>query len=1830
MSKIFIVLAIVGATMQIDPQVLSISADTTTAEIVSDYKTNTNDNLYEIQLSDATIVEGKNLFILVESENPDFTLSILDAEKSHKKRDSVLIDVNTFSGNIGLVMSDTFFNSQLDFFKETGKLRFIVTNKPATGKLNYTVKVQLGKRASILMGRTYTTRVDYMISDFIVDLTYDGTKVPDINKLRFQLTSVKQKIDYSLGASLEYERQTFLLNTVFKKSVGGVLSAPKLPVCKKENCLYTLKIHVERVKTLNIESYLIGDIEKLSINHYEDYYDRVYDNNITTKYELVYEPAMAGMDVSISLIPVTGTSGIYVNPMTIPTDLKKYTWKEEGPLAKRITIRWDELVLMKAEASNLIIAVNCDKPGEYLLKIDAHEPGYKGRLTSGIIEMGFVKDKEINNYLYHFEVFETQEISFDVKMVIFSGEANLYLKHCENFKDCKITNENISDGSVMAVENNHNAKSIKYNFKCEQKKKAQASICQFIVGVKGSENHGTHYDISLQESKFHRLMMPGHAMNLNLNPEEITYLKFSYPKSQTGTKLYLSIEPIWGNFSISMSKKEEFPALNGASYKEEFHTAKAGLYNSTKTIPITTKILDDYTIQGLYYIGVTALTSCSLNLKFFEKNEKELTLHTLTAGNQSRGEVTSASEISYYSIRLSLTNEQASTVSIVLTPLKGSFTMFANRNGKIPTPDNHELISDSHQLELNYKDYDPANDEYIVGVQLNSKDTVKGQRYQFLISFTYSNKPLMLNPGIISTHTVKESNYFLLEVTREMSDLLVIKTIVDGYNIDLCGKFASSERIEHPEDCDYSASDRKVSFYLIEAELKNYCGKRWESGKCFLQLSVKGNVNQKFSIGYTYNDHPFQLVKDMVINGPIVSKGNFSLNYVYHVDPDQPVGIYFNSKGRNLDIYTKIVKSEDYDDKMAIVFPNTSNHDQDKVNKVGYVSNVYYDAETVSKFGKSPEIIISIRTSNLENGPEPFDSSHAFVLQSSLEGREILRTQTHTELVQEEEWNYYTFYNNGNSSSLRVYVSSQVATKLEVGISRNKQSRPPFTNKPLITETGIGTVELELTTKDIKISNSKNNDGLRGHFTVSIKSSASCFISIFWNNKDDLNYLELTPGEPSSMFLDKNRKLYFSSFVKDVDSKTANDRGNVVFYIKSSVRADIYLLKSPTGELDAPNSHNYTWKTSIAKAGGITVLKVSPADPDYCIDCTYIGYADTMDNGQITLLLDVEHENMPIYLLPGLNFPFYMEDRQKKLYRIYNPDSGIISIILSMLSGFVNVYISDSPSVSETSYKEFFPLETGLDNHKSITINPSKYNITAGHDYYVLVSNPRREAASYIVAISKNTDHTPIEIGISKYVTLAPGENTDFYYKPKKEENSFEVKLELRQIIDDKYTSQALELLGDYLNVNLMTTNGDRHTIKYKSKSIHKNIIHIEFDITENTQSTFSLHIYNSVGSAVALTVELTHAGYKLVNLNEFSIDQVKDTNSIIYEAYGIPNQFLFVDIRMCIGDVKVSFYQKDYENVGKDESVEYKTIKDANSFIHYVKMDSKKAFLKVENIGTDNSIYEMSLFSESDLDSNPYGEVAQGRGGKVDLETDNGVIRFHPAEIRAKYMEGFLHKINYKVYMTDSFKLMRYLKNCGKHMLNRAFTDPHVLSFSKVVNFKSEQDLLDKKDRIEIKYSGLNGNTKYYGVVVASIELLPLEGGYLTPVRSAKVYYDEFIIMTPRLALPINLVVGIIVSFGFLLCVFWIVKAYIFGQITEMNGLEKLTNFEDLDNGVLGPNLVSILEQEYYEGNQASKTVTKQPARTDLDLPTHHEDEEETHDHIELTDRSDATKPLA
>lgn len=124
--------------------------------------------------------------------------------------------------------------------------------------------------------------------------------------------------------------------------------------------------------------------------------------------------------------------------------------------------------------------------------------------------MGFVKDKEVAKYIVNFKVWENQEINFTVKMQVISGNAELHVKKCKKDRFCDYTEEELKSKDLVMKNNNEFEKALKT--------KCRDDSCNFLIAIQGQENHGTHFEILVQENKFHYLMVPGHSITISMGP----------------------------------------------------------------------------------------------------------------------------------------------------------------------------------------------------------------------------------------------------------------------------------------------------------------------------------------------------------------------------------------------------------------------------------------------------------------------------------------------------------------------------------------------------------------------------------------------------------------------------------------------------------------------------------------------------------------------------------------------------------------------------------------------------------------------------------------------------------------------------------------------------------------------------------------------------------------------------------------------------------------------------------------------------------------------------------------------------------------------------------------------------------------------------------------------------------------------------------------------------------------------------------------------------------------------------------------------------------------
>ena len=158
-----------------------------------------------------------------------------------------------------------------------------------------------------------------------------------------------------------------------------------------------------------------------------------------------------------------------------------------------------------------------------------------------------------------------------------------------------------------------------------------------------------------------------------------------------------------------------------------------------------------------------------------------------------------------------------------------------------------------------------------------------------------------------------------------------------------------------------------------------------------------------------------------------------------------------------------------------------------------------------------------------------FDLQQHFLLQVYEDSKELIRTHTYTATLEDDQWQYYHFYNSGGKKSLTIQANSNDQVMLTMIVSKGLTARPPVSENGIVTQSGLGSVLIELN-KD-NIESLKNVDSIHGNYVIAIKSQKKTQVNLFWNNKSNLDFIELTPGKQNTLHLKEDKPLFFEMFV---------------------------------------------------------------------------------------------------------------------------------------------------------------------------------------------------------------------------------------------------------------------------------------------------------------------------------------------------------------------------------------------------------------------------------------------------------------------------------------------------------------------------------------------------------------------------------------------------------------------------------------------------------------------------------------------------------------------------
>lgn len=125
------------------------------------------------------------------------------------------------------------------------------------------------------------------------------------------------------------------------------------------------------------------------------------------------------------------------------------------------------------------------------------------------------------------------------------------------------------------------------------------------------------------------------------------------------------------------------------------------------------------------------------------------------------------------------------------------------------------------------------------------------------------------------------------------------------------------------------------------------------------------------------------------------------------------------------------------------------------------------------------------------------------------------------------------------------------------------------------------------------------------------------------------------------------------------------------------------MTKTDSLDLITPNKKNFIWKANTGAVGGMTAIEILNKDPNYCLDCQYIAKVVSKESGSFSVLAEIEHVNQFLDIKISSPLSCYLSPLEYKKYRVWNPDADLLDFTVQMLSGYVDVFVSDQEDISD-------------------------------------------------------------------------------------------------------------------------------------------------------------------------------------------------------------------------------------------------------------------------------------------------------------------------------------------------------------------------------------------------------------------------------------------------------------------------------------------------------------------------------------------------------------------
>lgn len=1147
----------------------------------------------ELELSQKLITEidsyAAKLFIVIDQQlEHQFVFTItgfdpLDDDFNKQAGDQITGTTSLQAGSVIAIGSDS------PLWPSVKKSKSAFVELTAKGQASgASITYFVSEEAPLMNGERYNIMTEGIGS---IKINVEVNKSKDENHhFKFMVDAPRIKTSAAISAlgwkgDIQTTDKTFNLTRFDQGKLGYVIDKQSKLYCSEDACLYHVHIlldHVNQIEVYFGDHKGIENLRETTKTIGEIKSDSQKENFFT--YPILTKPE----PLVFTLIPVEGNANLYVNPGFRADNRSQYYYRAEGSAAKRVIASQRDLTGMKLTDSKFYIQVHCPSTCKYVLKAEKIVDDIF-MLAPGYSETGYLSGKELRQHIVESRNYDGSNLEkkYSVKLQTYRGQANLFVKNCEEGKLCLVDSMALlaNDSSVKVNREHKPYKETHFNIFCSKTKPASlpadeiySQTCSINVAVEGEVEAGTglvRYELSVEDDMSSHLMHLNHFSYVRLHPSQTRKYSLSLPNpASTTDSLVFSFDGKYGKFKVCLRvDKTDGPC----SQESNIDGMGVGLHEAYKRLVVDYS--DKRKIGTTYNLDVKAEESgAGVIIGAVEMTGGQYTSMTareIKAGLEISDQILDLHQSAYYTFEVADVSgtKGVDSVSIRIHPTQGKYQMVVRNDDIKPTPELYQWKTLDNDLLITQDDpwFKPTG-RYVIGI-FPVVEGLTATDYRYSLRWSYTDKHNILMPGRIEYNSLNGNRQcYVSEILPSHTSVLFVKNT--NSNVTAFISLGNEHHLPAGHNHHFKIDPTQAGLELNASIIGDHCQSTFQkSHHCNAYICLYGADGDPITLAFSPNKVPFTLSPGKIFTVPL-PVGSEELRFIYYPEKGRSVDVEEFSKGLSCQISASI-----QDQNETFQWPKSDYTD------TGMSSLIHVPIEKIKGYLHPVILVVLRKAEHTKHLATNFDFNTSVGVEAGADIKELAMDRARQGYSLQGMWTYFYFYNHRPDQGIVINLQSLDGGDGEIFVSRGIDQRPSEF-KHMAKSEGFRTTYLELTPSMLK---AKGYSDMKGYYAIGLLANRDMHFSISWRHESSSivfidgshqRSINIKPGRSAHL-------LFYNIFDADIELALENHHHPVVVFWKPVTNT----VASTADEF--PNKLEYSKRWEIPSTYPISLLTVS-------------------------------------------------------------------------------------------------------------------------------------------------------------------------------------------------------------------------------------------------------------------------------------------------------------------------------------------------------------------------------------------------------------------------------------------------------------------------------------------------------------------------------------------------------------------------------------------------------------------------------------------------------------